>query len=150
MNAADLTDPDPREEAQGPNRAPLLRRMSEDVHRKGGHVEAQGGNSIGLKKLGDFLGAYLGTYLGARGLEERYLWYMWYTDLVLSTLGAYLSDFLGDKCNPIELPPRAATHGISLKEENSPEERTPNLEKSESIQPSRVSNDMPSCHGHFR
>ena len=31
----------------------------------------QGGNSIGLKKLGDFLGAYLGAYLGApHGLEE--------------------------------------------------------------------------------
>ena len=25
----------------------------------------QGGNSIGLKKLGDFLGAYFGAYLGA-------------------------------------------------------------------------------------
>ena len=32
--------------------------------------------------------------------------YLWYTDLILSTLGAYLDDLLGDKFNPIELPPR--------------------------------------------
>ena len=32
---------------------------------------------------------------------------MWYTDLILSTLGPYLGDLLGDKFNPIELPPRA-------------------------------------------
>ena len=29
-----------------------------------------------------------------------------YTDLILSTLGAYLGDLLADKFNPIELPPR--------------------------------------------
>ena len=37
-----------------------------DAFALGGNAEAyQGGNSIGLKKFGDFLGAHLGAYLGA-------------------------------------------------------------------------------------
>ena len=36
--------------------------------------------------------------------------YLWYTDLILSTLGAHLGDLLGDKFNPIELPPRNISH----------------------------------------
>ena len=31
--------------------------------------------------------------------------YLWYTDLILSTLGAYLGDLLGNRFNPIEFPP---------------------------------------------
>ena len=42
---------------------------------------------------------------------------------------------------------RAATHGISREEEKI---LSSNIEKSESILPSHVANNMPSCHGHFR
>ena len=34
--------------------------------------------------------------------------YLWYTDLILSTLDAYLGDLQCDKFNPIELPPCSA------------------------------------------
>ena len=56
-----------------------------------------------FKKVGRPFGYLLGRIFGCPMALKRYLWY---TDLILSTLGAYLGDFLGDKCNLIELPPQ--------------------------------------------
>ena len=50
-----------------------------------------GGNSIGFKKFGDFLGAYL---KGIFGCPIALKMYLWYTDLILSALGTYLGDLL--------------------------------------------------------
>ena len=42
--------------------------------------------------------------------------YLWYTDLILSALGTYLGDLLGNTFNPIELPPRLDMDRLGLDE----------------------------------